>query len=194
MLALPAVLHSQVAGIATAPTVLERFQSLATSLALKTVSGATDKKIGFVPEKNTSFKRELDLSLQAALKRETSLELFEPAGADSFAVLEVDLRAATLTYQRLPAFFGNGGAARKFEMTLFIKVLSAEKEVRIAKEISETLIDTVRSGDVPLLEDRRFVQTQAVLPLQFFDNAFVPAVIAAAAGVIIYLFFAVRSR
>ncbi|MBC8042360.1 MAG: hypothetical protein IAF08_02835, partial [Rhizobacter sp.] len=110
-LAFPAVIRSQAKTAATAPTVLERFQSLAASLVLKTLSGKTtgemDRKNVFMPEKNTSFKRELDLSLQAALKSETGFQLFEPTGVDSLATLEIDLREAALTYQRLPRLFGN---------------------------------------------------------------------------------------
>ena len=66
--------------------------------------------------------------------------------------------------------------------------------IRLSKTVTETMHDTVETGQIPRLEDPASRSTQGVMPDEpLLDRIAEPLVIIGASGVIIYLFFHIRS-
>lgn len=140
----------------------------------------------FVPEKNIGFKRELDLRLQALLLsksvrvRETPFENAQE--------LRYDVQSASVSFEE-----ADGQMLRKVALSIFIKVL-ASGDLQRTKLVTAERVDTLSHTDLERLNDPRYPETTIQLRRTWFENAVVPTLTTLSLGIIVYLFFSVRSN
>jgi hypothetical protein len=140
----------------------------------------------FVPEKNIGFKRELDLRLQSLLLsksvrvRETPFENAQE--------LRYDVQSANVSVEE-----ADGQILRKVALSIFIKVL-ASGDLQRTKLVTAEQVDTLSQTDLERLNDPRYPETTIQLRRTWFENAVVPTLTTLSLGIIVYLFFSVRSN
>lgn len=140
----------------------------------------------FVPEKNIGFKRELDLRLQSLLLsksvrvRETPFENAQE--------LRYDVQSANVSFEE-----ADGQMLRKVALSIFIKVL-ASADLQRTKLVTAERVDTLSHTDLERLNDPRYPETTIQLRRTWFENAVVPTLTTLSLGIIVYLFFSVRSN
>jgi hypothetical protein len=174
-------------------TNLEVFQRLAAEAVMKTVA-ATDT-VAFKSDSLaiTPFKHALDNALLQALQAGKK-KVFEADVDGKMPVLSVQATEAKVKYERLRNLFGGGSVRRTVSLAGFIKFTDAGRKILSAEGYQESFADTIKAGQIADVENAKYPETQAVLRESFFDNAIVPVIATAGLGLIIYLFFSVRSK
>ncbi|MFN3344816.1 MAG: hypothetical protein ACK412_04100 [Chloroherpetonaceae bacterium] len=166
------------------PTIEQYAECLSESL-MKELTDTT-LPIIFMPEKNTGFKRELDLRLQSALLekgfkiRESPLEHAQE--------LRYEIQSASVSVEER-----SGQFVRTVSLNVFVKRL-LNRELNSAKSITAQKQDTLSQSDLERLNDTRYPETTIAPRRTWFDKAFVPTLTTLSLGVIVYLFFSVRSN
>lgn len=163
----------------------------AESLSQMLLQSSTPKTLLFTPAPAYTFQGLLDAALQSQLLA-AGFTLYErdTLELDNYAVLEARVAQADLSYQ----FLNDAKATRKFELRLECKALSAQKQTLLVRARSIVFQDTLRADELAESEDRRFAETFKPEQPSFWESAAMPAAIAGAIGIIVFLFFSVRSR
>lgn len=140
----------------------------------------------FAPEKNFGFKRELDLRLQAFLLSRGVQVRESPS--ESAPELRYDVQSATVSVEEL-----NGQWLRTVSLAAFIK-LSLNGEIQRAKLATAQRVDTLSRADLERLNDLRYAETTIEPRRALLDKAVAPILTTLSLGIIVYLFFSVRSN
>jgi hypothetical protein len=187
----------------------EVFGELTNSCILNAVRGRATA-FAFQPEANAGLKQYLDGAVQAALIA-SGLVLYEKSATKrtNLAELSYQVQSATLSYRSLGVQklgvqneVGQNEVevtARRFEISLFIKLVGADEKVLVAESVSATRLDTVKTSTLTDLEDRRFAETRqsetkSNPPPNLLESVAAPVAVVGAIGIIVFLFFSVRSR
>ncbi len=93
------------------------------------------------------------------------------------------------------SFFGPRLCARTIRLSVVLTAVSLQSGKNSwTKEFSETITDTVEVDRIELLSEFAPPLTAVLLPERsFFETYLEPAIVTAAAGVAVYLFFTIRS-
>ncbi len=140
----------------------------------------------FVPEKKIGFKRELDLRLQSLLLsngiavRESPLEETQE--------LQYDIQSATVRVEEI-----DGRWVRKVSLAVFITQRRGG-ELKGAKLVAAERVDSLSHSDLERLNDVRYPETTIAQRRTWLDKTIVPTLTTLSLGVIVYLFFSVRSN
>lgn len=146
----------------------------------------TTPPIIFTPEKTIGFKRELDLRLQSALL-EKGLVLRE-SPSEQAQELRYEIQSASVGVEER-----SGQFVRTVSLTVFVKRL-LNGELKSAKSITAQKRDTLSQSDLERLNDTRYPETTIAPRRTWLEKAFVPTLTTLSLGVIVYLFFSVRSN
>ncbi|MFQ3608951.1 MAG: hypothetical protein SNJ55_10000 [Chloroherpetonaceae bacterium] len=140
----------------------------------------------FVPEKNVGFKRELDLRLQSHLLSNGIAVRESPS--EEAQNLQYDIQSATVSVEEM-----NGQWLRKVSLAVFVKQQRGG-ELKRAKLVAAERIDSLSRSDLERLSDTRYPETTIAQPRTWLDKAIVPTLTTLSLGIIVYLFFSVRSN
>jgi hypothetical protein len=165
---------------------LEIFIELITESLIKELP-ASSSGIIFAPDLNAGLKREADLGFQKKLLAQ-NVKVYESPSAQASEEWLYDLRGAETKYHR-----SRGKMRRDLKVSVSLKRLSDSKEV-IAITETELSYHDYLSGDVKNLEDARYPETMSALPPTIAERITLPAIMTATLGVIVWLFFNVRSQ
>jgi hypothetical protein len=112
-------------------------------------------------------------------------------------IWEYNVREMSMTYSEVfsETFFGSRKVERNITLSIDVTIRVAPSgAVLFSKNFSEAHIDTIGYSVVPQLNDPSIPFTRLIHPeLSFFDSILEPAIVIVASGVIIYLFFTIRS-
>ncbi len=149
------------------------------------------KTLLFTPAPPYTFQGLLDAALQSRLLA-AGFTLYEspPPNETTFATLEVYSLQANFSYQ----FLNSMNAIRLFELHFDSKLLSAQKQALLVRHFALAWQDTLNVNELAASEDRRFAETFKPHLPSFWDSAVAPITIIGAIGIIVFLFFSVRSR
>jgi len=113
-------------------------------------------------------------------------------------VIEFKIIKLGIDYPRVirSGFWGNGEVERRGEVKVALKLYRAGRgEVMWTGVIGGSEVDRVPLNIIKDLESKGFSFTQAPLPCGgMFSRIFEPAVVLGVTGVVIYLFFSIRSK
>ncbi len=152
---------------------------------------AVPQTLLFTPAPAYTFQGLLDAALQSHLLA-AGFTLYERETLDSqdYAVLDARAVAANFSYQ----FLNDAQVLRKFELYLECKAVSAQRQTLLVHARTIAFQDTVHTYELVESEDKRFTETfKPELP-SFWERVAMPAAIVGAIGIIVFLFFSVRSR
>ncbi|MFN3386754.1 MAG: hypothetical protein ACK42Y_09250 [Candidatus Thermochlorobacter sp.] len=152
---------------------------------------AVPRTLLFTPAPTHTFQGLLDAALQSRLL-EAGFTLYERESLDAhnYAILDARATQANLSYQ----FLNDAQVMRKFELYLECKATSAQKQTLLVHAHLLAFQDTLRVDALTESEDKRFAETfKPELP-SFWERVAMPAAIVGAIGIIVFLFFSVRSR
>ena len=111
--------------------------------------------------------------------------------------IECNVRDLSLRYGEVftETFFGERKVERSISLSLVVTILSASSgRILYSQTIKKASSDTVLYSQVNELLDDSLPFTMTVQPqLSFFDSIIEPVVVTVASGVVIYLFFTIRS-
>ena len=112
-------------------------------------------------------------------------------------IIECNVRDLSLRYGEVftETFFGERKVERSISLSLVVTILSASSgRILYSQTIKKASSDTVLYSQVDELLDDSLPFTMTVQPqLSFFDSIIEPVVVTVASGVVIYLFFTIRS-
>lgn len=140
----------------------------------------------FAPDAKPGFKRELDLRLQAALLAKGFHVRETPS--DRAIELRYDLQSASATIEEA------GNVARRVVSLAILLRLSSEGELKLVKTASQSRIDTLSLAELDRLNDPRYPETTIEPRRAWLDALLAPTLATLSIGVIVYLFFSVRSN
>ncbi len=140
----------------------------------------------FDPEKNIGFKRELDLRLQSFLISRGIRVRESPS--DNAQELRYDVQSATLSIEEV-----SGQVRRTVSLSVFVKQLFSGNLNR-AKLVTAQRTDTLSQIDLERMSDTRYAETTLEARRTWVEKAIVPTVTTLSLGIIVYLFFSVRSN
>ncbi len=149
------------------------------------------KTLLFTPAPPNTFQGMLDAALQSRLLA-AGFTLYEspPPDEPNFATLEVYSLQADFSYQ----FLNPMNTIRSFALNFDSKLLSAQKQTLLVRHFALTRQDTLKVDELATSEDRRFAETFKPNLPSFWESAAAPLTIIGAIGIIVFLFFSVRSR
>lgn len=154
--------------------------------------GALPKTLVFKPAPLPTFQGVLDAALQAKLIAE-GFVLYERDSLEhiqEFATVESYAQQTDLSYE----WIADGRAKRTFALQASCKVLHKDGRTLLVRYLNLVQQDTVQASDLLRLEDRRFPETFKVSAPSLWESAAVPVLVVSAIGIIVFLFFSVRSR
>ncbi|MCS6990054.1 MAG: hypothetical protein NZM06_11115 [Chloroherpetonaceae bacterium] len=166
------------------PTIELCAESLAESV-LRELNDAPSTLI-FAPDSTAGLKRELDLRLQAALLARG----FQVRESPSENALEIryDLQSASVKAEE-----AGTKARRVVSLAIFLRLVS-NGELKLAKPLSAERIDTLSLAELERLNDPRYPETTIEPRRDWLERAIAPALTTLSLGIIVYLFFSVRSN
>ncbi len=147
------------------------------------------------PETTAGFKAYLDAGVQAALLS-SGITLYEtPENTRDAVQLSYQLRSSSLLYRALSGQGSDEQTERRFDLTLLVKAVEPSGKVIVADAFSVTRFDTVKTSELAALEDIRFPETKksSATP-SVLESVAAPVAVISAVGIIVFLFFSVRSR
>ncbi|KER09975.1 MAG: hypothetical protein HY22_07950 [[Candidatus Thermochlorobacteriaceae] bacterium GBChlB] len=147
------------------------------------------------PETTAGFKAYLDAGVQAALLS-SGITLYEtPEKARDAVQLSYQLSSSSLSYRALSGQGGDEKTERRFGLTLLVKAVEPSGKVVVADSFSATRLDTVQTAELAALEDMRFPETRkSSTTSSVLESVAAPVAVISAVGIIVFLFFSVRSR
>lgn len=166
------------------PTI-EQYADCLSECVIKELTDTTSPFI-FVPEKKIGFKRELDLRLQSFLLSRGILMREVPS--EGVQELRYDVQSANVSVED-----HSGRMIRTVSLSVFIKALLNDN-LKHAKLIAAQRVDTLSMTDLERLNDARYAETTITQPRTWLDKTIVPTLTTLSLGVIVYLFFSVRSN
>ena len=111
--------------------------------------------------------------------------------------LELHVQESSVLYGEIftESFFGTRKCERRVKVAVSTSLFSPEKQkVLSSKTVSSTSVDTVDFASVDQLHSSSIPMTRFTPPaLTFFDSFLEPAIVTVASGIVIYLFFTIRS-
>ncbi len=140
----------------------------------------------FAPEKNIGFKRELDLRLQSFLISRGIRVRESPS--ENAQELRYDVQSATLSVEEI-----SGQVRRTVSLSVFVKQLF-NGDLNRAKLVTAQRIDTLSQIDLEQISDTRYAETTIEARRTWVEKAIVPTLTTLSLGIIVYLFFSVRSN
>ncbi len=146
----------------------------------------TTLPIIFAPEKHNGFKRELDLRLQSALLENRFV--IRELSSEQAQELRYEIQSASVSVEER-----SGQFVRTVSLMVFVKRL-LNSELKSAKSITTQKQDTLSQSDLERLNDSRYPETTVAPRRTWLDKALVPTLTTLSLGIIVYLFFSVRSN
>jgi len=140
----------------------------------------------FAPEKNIGFKRELDLRLQSFLISRGIRVRESPS--ENAQELRYDVQSATLSIEEV-----SGKIRRTASLSVFVKQF-LNGDLQRANLVSAQRVDTLSQIDLERLNDTRYPETTVEARRSWLEKAIVPTLTTLSLGIIVYLFFSVRSN
>ena len=140
----------------------------------------------FAPEKNIGFKRELDLRLQSFLISRGIRVRESPS--ENAQELRYDVQSATLSIEEV-----SGQVRRTVSLSVFVKRFF-NGDLQRANLVSAQRVDTLSQIDLERLNDTRYPETTVEARRSWLEKTIVPTLTTLSLGIIVYLFFSVRSN
>ncbi len=140
----------------------------------------------FAPEKNIGFKRELDLRLQSLLLAK-GMALRE-SSSETARELRYEIQSARVSVEE-----ASGQGRRTVSLSVFVKQF-LNGDLQHAKLVSAQRVDTLSQIDLEQLNDTRYPETTVEARRTWLEKAIVPTLTTLSLGIIVYLFFSVRSN
>lgn len=111
--------------------------------------------------------------------------------------LELHVQESSVFYGEVftETFFGERKCERTVTVTVLASLLSAhDKKVIFSRPYTRSAVDTVALSMVEQFHSSSIPVTRYIKPeLSFFDSVIEPAIVTVASGIVIYLFFTIRS-
>ena len=111
--------------------------------------------------------------------------------------LELHVQESSVFYGEVftETFFGERKCERTVTVTVLASLLSADdKKVIFSRPYTRSAVDTVALSMVEQFHSSTIPVTRYIKPeLSFFDSVIEPAIVTVASGIVIYLFFTIRS-
>lgn len=111
--------------------------------------------------------------------------------------LELHVQESSVFYGEVftESFFGTRKCERRVKVAVMASLISPDKrKVLTSRTVSSTSVDTVEFATVAQLHSSSIPMTRFTAPaLTFFDSFLEPAIVTVASGIVIYLFFTIRS-
>ncbi|MDW8466256.1 MAG: hypothetical protein RML35_08810 [Chloroherpetonaceae bacterium] len=161
-------------------------------LALELQQQPLPKNLLFKPAPLSTFQGFLDAALQTKLLA-LGFSLYERDSLEQameFATLECYATQAEFFYEWLT----DNKAKRCFKLMAVCKVLSRDGQTLLVKNLTLARQDTVQATHLQRLEDKRFPETVKTPVPSLWESAATPMLVVSAIGIIVFLFFSVRSR
>jgi hypothetical protein len=146
----------------------------------------TQSPIIFAPEKLIGFKRELDLRLQSFLLAK-GIALRE-SSSETARELRYEIQSARLGVEE-----ASGKIRRTVSLSVFVKQFF-NGDLQRANLVSAQRVDTLSQIDLERLNDTRYPETTVEERRTWLEKAIVPTLTTLSLGIIVYLFFSVRSN
>lgn len=140
----------------------------------------------FAPDAKPGFKRELDLRLQAALLAKGFRVRESPS--ENALDLRYDIQSARATLEDVGA-----KVRRVVSLSIFLR-LASNGEIMLVKASSAERVDTLWFAEIERLNDPRYPETTIEPRRAWLDALLAPTLATLSIGVIVYLFFSVRSN
>jgi hypothetical protein len=144
-------------------------------------------RVDFTPDSSGGFKRELDLRLYAALSARRRLTSDSTRESLRPTLLRYEVQFAKTTIEA--------------ENDVFIRTLTLSSQLNMHGDSgvwTKTFLivkrDTLLEQEIELISDLRFPETRFETPRRFFSRAVIPTLATASLGLMVYLFFSVRSN
>ncbi|MGQ9805423.1 MAG: hypothetical protein ACUVRP_05020 [Chlorobiales bacterium] len=166
------------------PTI-EQYADCLSECVMKELTDTTSPLI-FVPEKNIGFKRELDLRLQSFLL--SSGVAVRESLSEEVQELQYEIQSASVRVEEV-----SGQWLRKVSLAVFTKQLR-RGELKSAKLVKAERVDSLSHSDLERLNDTRYPETTIQPRRTWLEKAIVPTLTTLSLGIIVYLFFSVRSN
>lgn len=170
---------------AQAKPTIEQYADCLAECILKELTDTLSPLI-FAPEKNIGFKRELDLRLQSFLISRGIRVRESPS--ENAQELRYDVQSATLSIEEV-----SGQVLRTVSLSVFVKQFF-NGDLQRAKLVSAQRVDTLSQIDLERLNDTRYSETTVEARRSWVEKAIVPTLTTLSLGIIVYLFFSVRSN
>ncbi len=140
----------------------------------------------FAPERSMGFKRELDLRLQSfLLSRGIHVRELPSEKAQE---LRYEIQSASVSVED-----AGGQVRRTVSMAVFVKQFFNGNLTR-ANLVTAQRTDTLSQGELERLNDTRYSETTVELRRTWLEKVMVPTLTTLTLGIIVYLFFSVRSN
>ncbi len=146
----------------------------------------TPSPIIFAPEKLIGFKRELDLRLQSFLLAK-GVALRE-SSSETARELRYEIQSARVSVEE-----ASGKIRRTVSLSVFVRQF-LNGDLQHAKLVSAQRVDTLSQIDLERLNDTRYPETTVEARRTWLEKAIVPTLTTLSLGIIVYLFFSVRSN
>jgi len=140
----------------------------------------------FAPEKHIGFKRELDLRLQSFLISK-GIALREST-SETMRELRYEIQSARLGVEE-----ASGKIRRTVSLSVFVKQFF-NGDLQRANLVSAQRVDTLSQIDLERLNDARYPETTVEARRSWLEKTIVPTLTTLSLGIIVYLFFSVRSN
>jgi len=140
----------------------------------------------FAPEKNVGFKRELDLRLQSFLISRGIRVRESPS--ETARELRYEIQSARVSVEE-----ASGKIRRTASLSVFVRQF-LNGDLQRANLVTAQRIDTLLQIDLERLNDTRYAETTVEARRTWVEKAIVPTVTTLSLGIIVYLFFSVRSN
>jgi len=140
----------------------------------------------FAPEKHIGFKRELDLRLQSFLISK-GIALREST-SETMRELRYEIQSARLGVEE-----ASGKIRRTVSLSVFVKQFF-NGDLQRANLVSAQRVDTLSQIDLERLNDTRYPETTVEARRSWLEKTIVPTLTTLSLGIIVYLFFSVRSN
>lgn len=144
-------------------------------------------RIDFQPDSSFGFKRELDLRLQAAIAARNDALKDSTFPAPRRSTLRYAVQSAKTLIEPEKDFF-----IRTITFAINLEVM--EDSTVWVKSFAKSRRDTLLEQEVELIEDSRYPEMRFQTPQNLFSRAIFPTLATASLGVIVFLFFNVRSN
>jgi len=146
----------------------------------------TQSPIIFAPEQHIGFKRELDLRLQAFLLSK-GIALRE-SSSETARELRYEIQSARVSVEE-----ASGKIRRTASLSVFVRQF-LNGDLQRANLVTAQRIDTLLHSDLERLNDTRYPETTVEARRSWLEKAIVPTLTTLSLGIIVYLFFSVRSN
>jgi hypothetical protein len=161
------------------------------SRALNQALPTGENQLIFAPDFSTPCEKALLVSVQKSLL-EKGMQVFEGNAATDSVRIKPTLTLKLMlfvTYERT-----RGNVKRTVSLKPQLQLVSKTGEVLRVDNTLRTFSDVVPESVIAELESMAYPETQSTLAPTVWERIGVPAVTTAALGVVVYLFFSVRSQ